>query len=146
MTLLPMVLIPQVLFTFPAVQLDMKGPAGVVARGMPTWWSYDLLRRIALAPDAARADEAIDARLAAGEPTLLTRGRFESMLREGFPMWSYRSVVEITWTASAPERLGAALPEALGHWRPAVVDAAALGGMSLALLVWTRRRQARAER
>ena len=29
MTLLPILLIPQVLFTFPAVQMDMKGPAGV---------------------------------------------------------------------------------------------------------------------
>ena len=50
MTLLPILLIPQVLFTFPAVQMDMKGPAGIVARAMPTWWAFDLLRRVALAP------------------------------------------------------------------------------------------------
>jgi hypothetical protein len=124
----------------------MKGPAGLVARAMPTWWSYDLLRRIALAPEAAQPDEAIDARLAKGETVLLTRGRFESMLREGFPMWSYRSVVEVTWTAALPERLGAALPAPLGHWRPAAVDAAALGGMGLLLLFLTVGRQARSSR
>jgi hypothetical protein len=144
MTLLPIVLIPQVLFTFPAVQLDMKGPAGIIARGMPTWWAYDLLRRIAIAPDAAADDEAIEARLAAGESALLTRTRFESMLREGFPMWSYRSTVEITWTATGPERWGAALPEAWGAARPALVDTAALSGMGALLLALTVRRQSRA--
>ena len=58
MTLLPILLIPQVLFTFPAVQMDMKGPAGLVARAMPTWWAFDLLRRVALEPDEAMDDDA----------------------------------------------------------------------------------------
>ena len=65
MTLLPILLIPQVLFTIPAVQMDMKGPAGIVARAMPTWWAYDLLRRVALEPDA-HAVRRGDRRAAAG--------------------------------------------------------------------------------
>ena len=68
MTLLPILLIPQVLFTFPAVQMDMKGPAGIVARAMPTWWGFDLLRRVALEPDDAVDDDAVEARLEAGRP------------------------------------------------------------------------------
>jgi hypothetical protein len=143
MTLLPIVLIPQVLFTFPAVQLDMKGPAAVVARAMPTWWAYDLLRRIALSPDAAASDEAVDARLAAGRSALLPRARFESMLRDGYPMWSYRNAVEITWTASETERWSRVLPAALGYWRPAALDAAALGCGALLLFVIAVRSQSR---
>jgi ABC-type multidrug transport system ATPase subunit/pSer/pThr/pTyr-binding forkhead associated (FHA) protein len=141
MTLLPILLIPQVLFTFPAVQLDMKGPAGIVARAMPTWWSFDLLRRIALAPDEALGHEAIDARLAEGKTALMTRGRFEAMLREGYPMWNYRSAVEVTWTAAGPERWGAALPASWGGMRPVAVDVAALGLMGVALFAIAVRKE-----
>jgi ABC-type multidrug transport system ATPase subunit/pSer/pThr/pTyr-binding forkhead associated (FHA) protein len=137
MTLLPIILIPQVLFTFPAVQLDMKGPALVVARSMPTWWAFDLLRHIALAPDMAESDEALNARLAAGQPALLTKARFESMLRDGYPMWNYRSTVEVTWTASGPERWAAALPERWGPWRAAAVDTAALSAIAAVLFAAT---------
>ncbi len=146
MTLLPILLIPQVLFTFPSVQLDMKGPAGLAARAMPTWWSYDLLRRIALAPDALSSDDEAESRLADGKLVLMTKSRFESMLREGFPMWNYRNSVEITWTASAPERWGAHLPEGLGYWRPAALDAAALLAMAIGLLILVVVGQVRATR
>jgi hypothetical protein len=140
MTLLPIVLIPQVLFTFPAVQMDMKGPASLIARGMPTWWSYDLLRRIALAPDAQIPDETIEARLAEGKPALMGKARFESMLRDGFPMWSYRNLVEITWTASAPEKWS-------GTWgTPAIIDTAALSLLFLLLLVLVVGEQVRGTR
>ena len=49
---LPILLIPQVLFTSPAIHMDMKGPAGQVAHAMPTWWAYDLLRRLGVADGA----------------------------------------------------------------------------------------------
>ncbi len=122
LTLLPILLIPQVLFTLPAVQMDMKGPAGVVAKAMPTWWAFDLMRRCALAPDEATPHDALEARLKAGQPLLLTRQRFEAMFRQGYPVFEYRDRIEITWTAAAPERLALRLPVWLGAWRPAVVD------------------------
>jgi hypothetical protein len=141
MTLLPILLIPQVLFTFPAVQLDMKGPAGVIARAMPTWWSFDLLRRIALAPDEALGHDAIEARLAQGRTALMTRDRFEAMLREGYPMWNYRSAVEVTWAAAGPEQWGRALPKAWAGFRPIAVDVAALGFMGAALFAIAVRKE-----
>jgi len=134
MTLLPIVLIPQVLFTFPSVQLDMKGPAGLVARVMPTWWSFDLLRRLALRPDENATDDEVDARLTRGGSALMTKRRFERMLQDGYPMWNHRSLVEVTWTASAPERWGAQLPERLGDRRPVMVDIGALGAIGVVLL------------
>ena len=118
MTLLPILLIPQVLFTIPAVQMDMKGPAGIVARAMPTWWAYDLLRRVALEPDAHASDDAIDARLQAGGPVLMTRDRFESMVQQGYMLFQHRGAIETTWTASLPDALGTRLPARLGYWRP----------------------------
>ncbi len=130
MTLLPILLIPQVLFTIPSVQMDMKGEAGLVARAMPTWWGYDLLRRVALAPDEGVDDDAIEKRLEEGGPVLMTKRRFESMLQQGYMMFQYRGAIETTWTASLPERLGARLPARLGAWRPAVVDAGVLAAMA----------------
>ncbi|HET7293560.1 MAG TPA: FHA domain-containing protein [Vicinamibacteria bacterium] len=143
MTLLPIALIPQVLFTFPAVQMDMKGPAGIVARAMPTWWAYDLLRRVALAPDSALDDDALEAKLEAGGPVLMTRARFEKMLREGYMMFNHRSAIEMTWTASWPEALGARLPAALGERRAALVDTTALLGFAGLLLAATAALQKR---
>ena len=128
MTLLPILLIPQVLFTIPSVQMDMKGPAGLIARAMPTWWGYDLLRRVALAPSEAMPHDAVEQRLEAGEPMLMTKKRFEAMLQEGYLMFNYRSAIEVTWTAALPERLAGFLPARLGSWRPALVDAAAPAG------------------
>ena len=90
MTLVPILLIPQVLFTFPAVQMDMKGPAAIVARAMPTWWAFDLLRRVALEPTEAADDDAIEARLRSGGPVLMTRRRIESMLGQGYMIFQYR--------------------------------------------------------
>jgi hypothetical protein len=142
MTLLPILLIPQVLFTIPSVQMDMKGPAGLIARAMPTWWGYDLLRRVALAPSEALPHETVEAGLRDGTPTLMTKKRFEAMLREGYLMFNYRSSIEDTWTAAFPERLADGLPAALGSWRPALVDAAALLAMALGLLALTVRLQA----
>jgi ABC-type multidrug transport system ATPase subunit/pSer/pThr/pTyr-binding forkhead associated (FHA) protein len=136
MTLLPILLIPQVLFTIPSVQMDMKGPAGLIARAMPTWWGYDLLRRVALAPGEAMAHEATEERLKAAEPTLMTKKRFEEMLGEGYLMFNYRSAIEVTWTAAFPERLAQAL-----RVRPAIVDAAALLAMAAGLLALTVRLQ-----
>ena len=134
MTLLPILLIPQVLFTIPAVQMDMKGPAGIVARAMPTWWAFDLLRRVALEPDAHASDDAIDARLTEGRPVLMTRDRFQSMVQQGYMLFQHRGAIETTWTASLPDALGKRLPARLGYWRPAAVDALALAGFALALL------------
>jgi ABC transport system ATP-binding/permease protein len=135
MTLLPLLLIPQVLFTVPAVQMDMKGPAGMVARAMPTWWSFDLLRRVALAPDNAADDDAIEARLKTGRPVLMTKRRFESMLREGYLMFQYRGGIETTWTASLPETIAARLPRRWGGGHPAAVDAIVLAFFAGALLL-----------
>jgi ABC transport system ATP-binding/permease protein len=135
MTLLPILLIPQVLFTFPAVQMDMKGPAGVIARAMPTWWSFDLLRRVALAPYEAMDDDALEAQIKTGRPVLMTRRRIESMLSEGYPLLQYRGGIETTWTASLPERIGRYLPEGLGRWQPLLVDASVLSSLALLLLV-----------
>jgi ABC-type multidrug transport system ATPase subunit/pSer/pThr/pTyr-binding forkhead associated (FHA) protein len=134
MTLLPILLIPQVLFTIPAVQMDMKGPAGIVARAMPTWWAYDLLRRVALEPDAHASDDAIDARLQEGGPVLMTRDRFEDMVQQGYMLFQHRGAIETTWTASLPDALAKRLPARLGYWGPAAVDALALGAFALALL------------
>jgi hypothetical protein len=131
-----------VLFTIPSVQMDMKGPAGLIARAMPTWWGYDLLRRVALAPSDAMPNEAVEQRLEAGEPTLMTKQRFEAMLQEGYLMFNYRSAIEVTWTAASPERLARFLPSQLGSWRPALVDVAALLAMAAALLALTIRLQA----
>jgi ABC-type multidrug transport system ATPase subunit/predicted component of type VI protein secretion system len=146
MTLLPIALIPQILFTFPAVQMDMKGPAGLVARAMPTWWSFDLLRRVALAPDEAASNDAIDERLRLGGSVLMTKARIEAMLGEGYLLFNYRSSIEATWTASLPEELGRALPERLGAWRPAAIDALALVGFAVALLAATALLQRRHDR
>ncbi len=132
MTLLPILLIPQVLFTIPSVQLDMKGPAGLVARAMPTWWAYDLLRRVALAPDERLGDDAMEARLAAGGPVLMRKARFETMLQDGYSMFNYRGAVEMTWTASWPEALAGKLGAT-----PAGVDAGALAGFAGLLLAAT---------
>jgi ABC-type multidrug transport system ATPase subunit len=134
MTLLPILLIPQVLFTSPSVHMDMKGPAGYVARAMPTWWSFDLLRRIAIEPDAALHDDSILARLDTGARVLMTRDRFESMLGEGYMLFQYRSGIETTWTSTVPERLAARVPVGPEFWRPALVDTAALGGFALLFL------------
>ena len=134
MTLLPILLIPQVLFTIPAVQMDMKGPAGIVARAMPTWWTYDLLRRVALESDAHASDDAIDARLQEGGPVLMTRDRFEGMVQQGFLLFQHRGAIETTWTASLPDALGERLPARLGYWRAAAADALALAAFGLALL------------
>jgi ABC-type multidrug transport system ATPase subunit len=137
MTLLPILLIPQVLFTSPAVQMDMKGPAAVVARAMPAWWAYDLLRRVALEPFERMEDDAVEALLQEGRPTLMTRGRFERMLQEGYLMFQYRSAVEITWVASLPDRLASSLPGAWGRSRPILVDAAVLAAFAAALFALT---------
>jgi ABC-type multidrug transport system ATPase subunit/pSer/pThr/pTyr-binding forkhead associated (FHA) protein len=134
MTLLPLLLIPQVLFTIPAVHMDMRGPAGLVAKAMPTWWSFDLLRRLALAPDTAMPHDVIEKRLEAGETVLMTKQRFEEMFREGYPVLQHRSRIEVTWTASAPERLAERLPAALGRWRPVLLDTGLLCGLGLGLL------------
>jgi len=139
MTLLPIVLIPQVLFTIPAVQMDMKGPAGMVARAMPTWWAYDLMRRVALAPDEAADGDAIEARLKAGGPVLVTKRRLESLVNDGYPMFQYRGAFETSWTASLPESLAERLPARLGHARTAVVDVLALLAFALALFAATVR-------
>jgi len=146
MTLLPIALIPQVLFTFPAVQMDMKGPAGYVARAMPTWWAYDLLRRVALAPDAALDGDALETKLQQGGPVLMTRAHFERMLRDGYMMFNYRSAVEMTWTASWPDTLAERLPTALGPRRAALVDVAALLGFASALLAAAAALQKRKDR
>jgi ABC-type multidrug transport system ATPase subunit len=134
MTLLPILLIPQVLFTIPAVQMDMKGPAGLVARAMPTWWAYDLLRRIAIEPDSRASDDAIDERLQAERPVMMTRDRFQEMVQQGYMLFQHRGAIETTWTASLPEALGRRLPARLGYWRPAAADALVLGAIALALL------------
>jgi ABC transport system ATP-binding/permease protein len=143
MTLLPIVLIPQVLFTIPAVQMDMKGPAGMVARVMPTWWAYDLLRRVALAPEESADNDTIEARLKMGRPVLMTRRRLEAMLNDGYPMFQYRGAFETTWTASLPEALAERLPARLGRGRPALVDVLALTGFGAVLLAATVRLQRR---
>jgi hypothetical protein len=148
MTILPLLLIPQVLFTFPAVQMDMQGPAGTVARGMPTWWGFDLLRRVALAPGQALDDDATFALCEAGGPVLMPKARFEAMLQQGYMMFQHRNAIEVTWAASLPERLAGALPAAplFGSpaWRPAMVDALVLlsigGLLLLATALLLRRR------
>jgi ABC-type multidrug transport system ATPase subunit len=143
MTLLPILLIPQVLFTFPAVQMDMKGPAGVIARAMPTWWSFDLLRRVALAPYEAMDDDALDAQIQSGRPVLMTRRRIESMLGAGYPILQHRGAIEATWTASLPEALARRLPARLGDWGPAAADALVLGALASGLLAVAARGQRR---
>ena len=143
MTLLPILLIPQVLFTFPAVQMDMKGPAGVIARAMPTWWSFDLLRRVALAPYEAMDDDTLEAEIKAGRPVLMTRRRIESMLGAGYLILQHRGAIETTWTASLPERLGSALPARLREGRPAAADALVLAGIGAGLLAAAARGQRR---
>jgi hypothetical protein len=104
---------------------------------MPTWWAFDLLRRVALAPDAALDDEAIDARLQAGRPVLMTRGRVESMLQQGYMLFRYRDGIETTWTASLPDRLAERLPARLGGWRPAAADALVLLLIAVGLFALT---------
>jgi ABC-type multidrug transport system ATPase subunit len=133
MSLLPIVLIPQVLFTSPAIQMDMKGPAGFVARAMPTWWGFDLLRRIALVPDDTLPDEAIMKRLEDGDLVLMTRSRFQSMLQEGYMLFNYRGGIETTWTAVFPERVAAGIG-LRGRSRAAAADALVLLLFSGALL------------
>jgi hypothetical protein len=146
MTLLPILLIPQVLFTFPAVQMDMKGPAGVIARAMPTWWSFDLLRRVALEPYEAMDDDALEAQIKAGRPVLMTRRRIESMLGAGYLILQHRSAIETTWTASLPDRLGEHLPEGLGARRALLVDLSVLLGVALALFALASSSQKRHDR
>jgi ABC transport system ATP-binding/permease protein len=143
MTLLPILLIPQVLFTFPAVQMDMKGPAGVIARAMPTWWSFDLLRRVALAPYEAMDDDALEAQIKSGRPVLMTRRRIESMLGAGYLILQHRGAIETTWTASLPEALARRLPARLGGWGPAAADALVLAALAAALLAAAARGQRR---
>ncbi|HEY8148801.1 MAG TPA: FHA domain-containing protein [Vicinamibacteria bacterium] len=143
MTLLPILLIPQVLFTFPAVQMDMKGPAGVIARAMPTWWSFDLLRRVALAPYESMDDDALEAQVESGRPVLMTRRRIESMLGAGYPILQHRGAIEATWTASLPEALARRLPARLGYWGPAAADALVLGALASGLLAAAARGQRR---
>jgi len=142
MSLLPIVLIPQVLFTSPAIQMDMKGPAGLVARAMPTWWGFDLLRRVALADDEALPDAEVMKRLESRVPVLMTRRRFESMLQDGYMMFGYRNAIETTWTASFPEALASRLR--LGGRSPALaVDAMVLalfaGGLLGATILFQKR-------
>jgi len=132
MSLLPIVLIPQVLFTTPAIQMDMKGPAGLVARAMPTWWGYDLLRRVALAQDEALPDEEVMKRLESRVGVLMTRKRFESMLQDGYMLFNHRSAIETTWTASLPESLAARLG-LRGPTAATRVDALVLALFALAL-------------
>jgi hypothetical protein len=133
MTLLPILLIPQVLFTIPAVQMDMRGPASVIARAMPTWWGFDLMRRVALAPGETASNAALEARLEGGARLLMTKERFEAMFREGYPVFDHRSRIEITWSASFPERLARLLPQALGRARAPLADALVLAVMAAAL-------------
>jgi len=137
MTLLPLLLIPQVLFTSPAVQMDMKGASGIVARAMPTWWSFDMMRRVALAPVQSIDDDALEAQLAEGGPVLMTRHRFQAMLSDGYMMFDYRDAIEVTWVASLPDALGERLPEALGRRRAAAVDVLVLLGLAAILLAAT---------
>ena len=146
MTLLPILLIPQVLFTIPAVQMDMKGPAALVARAMPTWWAFDLLRRVALEEDDGATDEAVEARLSAEHLVLMTKDRFARMLQDGYPMFQYRTLIETTWTATLPERLGQQLPERLSRWRAVVVDIGVLAGFAGLLLGATAALQRRHDR
>jgi hypothetical protein len=128
--------------------MDMQGPAGLVARAMPTWWSFDLLRRVALAPEAVVDDDTIEERLKTGGPVLMTKKRFEGMLQEGYLMFQYRGAIEVTWTASLPESLGERLPARLGHWRAATVDVLVLltfAGVFLAATAILLRRNDRAD-
>jgi hypothetical protein len=126
--------------------MDMKGPAGLVARAMPTWWAFDLFRRVALAPDDAAPHDALEERLRRNESVLMTKARFEAMLQEGYMMFNYRGAIETVWTASLPERLGRALPERLGRWRPVAVDVLALSGFAVVLLGATGLLQRRHDR
>jgi hypothetical protein len=114
--------------------MDMKGPAGIVARAMPTWWAFDLLRRVALEPDSFESDDALNARVEAGGPVLMTRDRLQSMVQQGYMLLQHRGAIETTWTASLPDALGRRFPARLGYWRPAVADALALAAFALALL------------
>jgi hypothetical protein len=143
MTLLPILLIPQVLFTFPAVQMDMKGPAGVIARAMPTWWSFDLLRRVALAPYESMDEDTLEGQIKSGRPVLMTRRRIESMLGAGYPILQHRGAIEATWTASLPEVLARRLPARLGYWGPVAADALVLGALASGLLALAARGQRR---
>jgi hypothetical protein len=143
MSLLPILLIPQVLFTSPAVQMDMKGPAAIVARAMPTWWGFDLVRRVALVPDEALLDEDVMKRLEDGGMVLMTRGRFQSMLQDGYMLFNYRGGIETTWTAVFPERVAAALG-LRGRSRATAADGIVLLLFAAALLAATVAFQKRA--
>jgi ABC-type multidrug transport system ATPase subunit/predicted component of type VI protein secretion system len=136
MSLLPIVLIPQVLFTSPAIQMDMKGPAGLVARAMPTWWGFDLLRRIALVPHEALSDEDVMQRLEEGGLVLMSKQRFQAMLQDGYALFNYRGGIETTWTAVFPERVAAGLG-LRGRDRATVTDLLVLLLFALALLLAT---------
>jgi len=115
----------------------------VIARAMPTWWSFDLLRRVALAPYEALDDDALDAQIQSGRPVLMTRRRIESMLGAGYPILQHRGAIEATWTASLPEALARRLPARLGDWGPAAADALVLGALASALLALAARGQRR---
>jgi ABC-type multidrug transport system ATPase subunit/pSer/pThr/pTyr-binding forkhead associated (FHA) protein len=138
MTLLPILLIPQVLFTSPAIHMDMKGPAGQVAHAMPTWWAYDLLRRIALEPSLSLDDEALVQRLEQGGPVLLDKRRFERLVEEGWDVFRHRRAIEMTWVASWPETLGAGLPGAERE-RAVRIDVAVLLLFGLVLFLGAHR-------
>ena len=101
---------------------------------MPTWWSFDLLRRVALEPYEALDDDALEAQIKSGRPVLMTRGRIESMLREGYPILQHRGAIETTWTASLPEALARPRPGRRRHWGPAAVDVLVLAALAGALL------------
>ena len=110
---------------------------------MPTWWAYDLLRRVALAPEESADNDAVEARLKSGGPVLMTKRRLESMLNDGYPMFQYRGAFETTWTASLPETLAGRLPARWGAARPALVDVLALTAFGLVLFAATVRLQRR---
>jgi hypothetical protein len=143
MSLLAIVLIPQVLFTAPAVHMDMQGVAGVAARAMPTWWAFDLLRRVALRDAESASDETVQARLQRGGRTvLLSQSRVDRMLRDD-ERRRYGDRLEIARPASTPERWGQAVPLERAHARAAVVDLLALAAFAVLLFALVLARAAR---
>jgi len=77
---------------------------------------------------------------------LMTKRRFERMVQHGYMLFNYRGVIETTWVASLPERIGGFLPERWGTLKPAVVDASALGVLAAALLAVAMFAQRRLDR
>ena len=113
---------------------------------LPTWWAFDLMRRVALAPGDALDDDQVEAGLKQERYTLLTKARLQRMLNQGYMLNQYRSQIEMTWTASLPDALAEALPERLGASRPAAVDLLALAGFGSLLLAGTLLLQKRHDR